>query len=61
MINSPPMANGVYEETVTMTPVYIIGQNVEYPPTYEVSEVQHLEDDKVWTYLHNHIYILVHK
>ena len=45
--NSPLRATGAHEKTVTMTPVYIIGQNVEYPPSYEVSEVQHPEDHEV--------------
>ena len=39
-----------------MTPVYIIGQNAEYPPSYEVLEVQHPEDHEVWNFIHKELF-----
>ena len=39
-----------------MIPVYIIGQNAEYPPSYEVSEVQHPEDHEVWNFVHKDLF-----
>ena len=53
---SPPRSNDVDDLTLSMIPVYIVGQNAEYPPSYEVSDVRHPGDDQVWTLCHKDLW-----
>jgi hypothetical protein len=39
-----------------MQSVYIIGQNSEHTPKYEVSYEPHPEDEDIWTEVHKHLY-----
>ena len=39
-----------------MNPVYIVGQNAEHPPSYEILDIQHPEDDQIWTLRHEDLW-----